>query len=107
MELRAWTDCTIPELGDAAGRPAPLREAIVVDYDGGERATAVVGGKPVQIDVRFLYVRKGAAEKAPAFDLRPLAALFVGLPQLRLRPHQELPGLNAPNVITKRRVRTP
>jgi hypothetical protein len=106
MELRAWTDCPIPELGDTPGRTASVREAIVVDYDGGDHATAIVGGKPVRIEVRFLYVRKGAAEKAPALALRPASrhsSSALDSAYVRIKSS----GLNAPTVITKRRGLTP
>jgi hypothetical protein len=66
MELRAWTNSAIPELDDAPGQAAPIREATIVGYDGGERAIAIVDGKTVRIEIRLLYMRPRAAKKAPA-----------------------------------------
>jgi hypothetical protein len=71
MELRAWTDSTIPELGDAPGRAAPIREVTILGYDGRDNAIAVAAGKTVRIDVRYLYVRSPESKKTPAVSAKP------------------------------------
>ena len=65
MELRAWTDSVVSELGDAPDKAAPIREATILGYDGRKHAVALVAGKVMKIDIRHLYVRQAPPEKAP------------------------------------------
>jgi hypothetical protein len=64
MELRAWTDSVVSELGDAPDKAAPIREATILGYDGRKHAVALVAGKVMKIDIRHLYVRQPPPEKA-------------------------------------------
>ena len=108
MELRAWTDAAIPELGDVESRAAPIREATIVAYDGGEQATAIVAGKAVRIGIRFLYARP-AREKAPApvavFKPArpPSSSAAIDSAYVRIKSS----GQNSREVITKRSRRPP
>src|SRR5579871_1365805 len=63
MELRAWTDSVVSELGDAPDQAAPIREATILGYDGRKHAVALVAGKVMKIDIRHLYVRQREPRK--------------------------------------------
>jgi hypothetical protein len=72
MELRAWTDSVVSELGDAPDKVAPIREATILGYDGRKHAVALVAGKVMKIDIRHLYVRQPEPKKAqPAVVAAP------------------------------------
>ena len=107
MKLRAWTDAVVPELGDVQNRAAPVREATIVAYDGGEQATAIVEGKVVRIDVRFLYMRQGAVEKAPAVEFKPAMRRSSSTAMESAYVRIKSSGQNSPDVITKRSSRSP
>jgi hypothetical protein len=71
MELRAWTDSVVSELGDAPDKAAPIREATILGYDGRKHAVALVAGKVMKIDIRHLYVRQPEPKQAPAAVVAP------------------------------------
>ena len=102
MELRAWTDSAIPELGDAPGRAAPIREVTILGYDGSDNAIAVAAGKTVKIDVRYLYVRPPEPKKTPAVSAKPsprrASSIEVDSAYVRIKSS----GASAPAVIYKR-----
>jgi hypothetical protein len=103
MELRAWTDFVVPELGDAPDEAAPIREATILSYDGRKHAIALVAGKMMRIDVRHLYVRPPEPKKAPAAVVaapRPQQGPLIELDSAYVRIKTS--GANAKPVVYRR-----
>lgn len=59
----AWTDYPITELGDIPGQIAPIRQVIVLSYDGDKYCQITVFGveSPVDVKAGYLYTRRARA----------------------------------------------
>jgi hypothetical protein len=71
--VRAWTDYPIPEAGDAAYKPAPLRLVNVVSWDGHKYCE--VEGTRELIKRCYLYKRRGRCGRVPRLSTRQLRKL--------------------------------
>lgn len=53
--LRGWTDFPIEVLGDTPGKPAPIRAAVALAYDGGLYLHVNVGGYTLTLKDGYFY----------------------------------------------------
>lgn len=76
--MRAWTDYPIAMLGDAPGVAAPIRECLVLSYDGDKYCRVQVEGFllfPIEIKAGYLYQEPGRCGAVPPVKLCDLQAL--------------------------------
>ena len=65
MRVKAWVRQSFAELGDHADKSAPIREVVVVGYDGGRYADVIVCGQRARCDFGSLALRPESVEPAP------------------------------------------
>jgi hypothetical protein len=68
----AYTDYPFVELGDTAGKIAPIREVTMLLYDGDKYVSVIVEGKMLSVKAGYLYttpVRYGEGETVKIVDL--------------------------------------
>ena len=63
--MRAWTDYPILALGDASGVEAPIRECIILDYDGNKYCRVRVGTRVAAFKRFYLYTKPGRIGEVP------------------------------------------
>ena len=73
--MKAWTDYPFVELGDIAGQKAPIREVVVLDYDGNKYCTVIVEGIESSVKSGYLYVVPGRCGEVPCLTHRMLTKL--------------------------------
>lgn len=56
--LRAYTDYPFGKLGDAPGQKAPMREVLVISYDGDRCCRVLVEGDVLEVKAGYLYAEK-------------------------------------------------
>ena len=57
--MKAYTDYPITELGDAPGKPAPIRQVHVRSYDGRKYCDIDVDGVRKMVKLGYLYTEPG------------------------------------------------
>ena len=57
--MLAFTDYPIVELGDVAGKMAPIRQVEVLSYDGDKYCQVSVSGVLITIKSGYLYSERG------------------------------------------------
>jgi hypothetical protein len=87
--LKLFTDYPFLELGDEAGKEAPIRECIVKAYDGDKYCTVIVDGHEDEIKRGYIYSQKGRCGEVRAVTLAELEAI--------LNKRQSLPPTSAPD----------
>lgn len=70
--MKLWTDYPIDELGDEPGKPAPVREAVLVAYDGDKYVTCRVDGIETSFKSGYLYMDQGRYGEVPPVTRRIL-----------------------------------
>lgn len=78
MAKRYWTDYPIIELGDDAGKEAPVRECELISYDGDKYCFVRVGGVSEAIKAGYIYQERGRYGEVPAITRRQLRKLMPG-----------------------------
>ena len=73
--MKAWTDYPIEELGDIAGKPAPVRECNVLSWDGDKYCDVEVAGIRAQFKAAYIYQREGRYGEVPRISKRQLHLL--------------------------------
>lgn len=63
--MKAWTDYPILALGDVPGVEAPIRECIILDYDGNKYCRVRVGTCVAEFKRFYLYTKPGRVQEAP------------------------------------------
>lgn len=63
--MKAWTDYPIAALGDAYGVEAPVRECIILDYDGNKYCRVRVGTCVAEFKRFYLYTKPGRIGEVP------------------------------------------
>ena len=53
--MKAWTDYPFAELGDTPGHEAPVREVVVLSYDGDKYFRIVVDGVETEVKAGYIY----------------------------------------------------
>lgn len=67
-DITGWTDYPFVELGDIAGKPAPIRKIKVLSYDGDKRCKILLVTENVESEIKAGYVyNKPLRYKAGAF----------------------------------------
>lgn len=78
--MKAYTDYPIVELGDIAGKEAPIRHCVIVSYDGDKRCKIVIGSSLVETELKsgYLYKQEGRLGDVPCVDVSELPRqLFI------------------------------
>ena len=60
-----YTDCPIKKLGDVPYKPAPVREVLIVSYDGDKYCKIFVEGILTEIKSGYIYTEKGRITEVP------------------------------------------
>jgi hypothetical protein len=84
MQIRAWTDGSIRELGDDHRRSGPIRAVTIIQYDGGETAKVICEETAVRVNVNNLYIRPlPSAERAEEANNAPADPALPKSPKLK------------------------
>lgn len=77
-EIKCWTDYPFEELGDEAYKEAPIRPAVITDYDHDKYVTVTVEGipHPVEIKSGYCYKTKGRIGEVESFNRYDLKQAF-------------------------------
>jgi hypothetical protein len=67
--MKAWTDYPFPELGDAPGMPAPVRECRVLTYDWNKYCRIVIGGVELEVKLGYVYRKPGRCGEVRVIDV--------------------------------------
>jgi hypothetical protein len=73
--MKIWTDYPILELGDAPGKPAPVREAKPLSYDGDKYVRCRVDAVEIEIKSGYLYMEEGRFGEVPPINRRILSQI--------------------------------
>ncbi len=66
--LKAWTDYPFVELGDEEYQEAPVREIIVLEYDGDKYVDIIVEGVKTSIKSGYIYAKEGRYGEVPRIN---------------------------------------
>ena len=72
IKLKAFTDYPFTELGDIAGKQAPIRSCIVTSYDGDKYCKIVVGKLETEVKAGYLYKTAGRCGEVACIDVGEL-----------------------------------
>ena len=70
--MKAYTDYPFAFLGDIPHKEAPIRECIIIAYDGNKYCDIIVEGQVANIKAGYLYAKPGRCGEAPAVKLADL-----------------------------------
>lgn len=70
--MKCWTDYPIEELGDEAGKEAPIRECTLLRFDGNKYADVLVEGVKANFKAGYLYPKPQRCGDGPALTLATL-----------------------------------
>ena len=92
--MKAWTDYPFTQLGDTAGKIAPVREIEVVEYDDDKYCVIRIYGKDdsyvtSEIKAGYIYQQPGRFGDVPGITKDQLAALVPNANVTGLAPAQE------------------
>jgi hypothetical protein len=68
--MKAYTDYPIIELGDKAGKKAPVREVEIISYDGDKYVTVLVENIQTEIKTGYIYETKGRFGEVKSINVR-------------------------------------
>lgn len=76
--VKAWTDYPFTWAGDVEGEQAPVREAVVLSYDGDKYCEVFIPdfGEWVQIKSGYLYSEAGRYGEVPTLSREVLTELY-------------------------------
>lgn len=75
--VRGWTDYPMEELGDIAGKRAPIRHIFVLGYDGDKYATVLTeSGHIESIKACYIYRKAGRLDEVPNINVRKLERMI-------------------------------
>lgn len=79
--MKAYTDYPITELGDIAGKKAPIRRCVVVGWDGDKYCNVVIGSSLIEKEIKagYLYIEAGRCTEVPVIDTSKLPILNADL----------------------------
>lgn len=63
--MKAYTDYPFIELGDTSGKEAPVRECVILSYDGDKYCTVLVEGIHGEVKSGYLYTKYGRYGEVP------------------------------------------
>lgn len=63
-----YTDYPFTELGDVAGKNAPIRKVMPISYDGDKYVRVLVDGIYSEIKSGYIYTKHGRHGDVPAFN---------------------------------------
>lgn len=63
--MKAWTDYPILALGDVSGAEAPVRECVILDYDGTLYCRIRVATCEADVKRGYLYTKPGRVREVP------------------------------------------
>jgi hypothetical protein len=66
--LRAFTDYPFTSLGDTVGELAPIRECIVLDWDGDKYCRILIEGLTEYVKLGYLYQQEGRLGEVRCID---------------------------------------
>lgn len=72
--VSCWTDYPFVELGDVPRQKAPLRQVLVISYDGNKYATlsTVADGRNLSVKWGYLYRHRGRLGQVKTVNRRKL-----------------------------------
>lgn len=73
--MLAYTDYPFEELGDIPYTKAPIREVLVLSFDGNKYCKIIVEGVQSEIKAGYIYVKPGRCGQVPPVKLSDLAKL--------------------------------
>ena len=73
--MEAFTDYPFIELGDIAGKEAPVRECTVISYDGDKYCRVDFGIFQSEIKSGYIYQKSGRLGEVPCITREQLEAL--------------------------------
>lgn len=68
----AYTDYPFVELGDEAGKIAPIRQVKVLSYDSDKYCRIKVQGLTTEVKAGYLYDKEGRCGEVPCIDVNQL-----------------------------------
>lgn len=72
-----WTDYPFLELGDTPGRQAPIRQVLVLSYDGNKYAQLRLGTQYLEVKAGYLYRQKGRLGQVRQVSRRKLERMYA------------------------------
>lgn len=75
--MKAYTDYPFTFLGDVPHKEAPIRECVVVGYDGNKYCDIIVEGQRTSIKAGYIYTKPGRCGDVPAVKLADLPSKEV------------------------------
>lgn len=87
--MKAWTDYPVVELGDHGGVKAPVRECLILSYDGNKYCQVMVGGAEAHIKHCYLYSRPGRCGDVSVVSVRKLESLNSSLRHSHGKPAEK------------------
>ena len=69
MEI-LFTDYPFIELGDLAGKKAPIRKVLPISFDGNKYVKVLVEGTYSEVKAGYIYTKRGRVGEVPAFDVK-------------------------------------
>ena len=63
--MKAWTDYPFTELGDTAGKEAPIRRIDVLSYDSDKYCKVLVCGVESEVKLGYIYEKPGRCGEVP------------------------------------------
>ena len=73
--MKAWTDYPFTQLGDEAGKEAPIRPIDVLSYDGDKYCYIVVEGIHTEIKSGYIYNEPGRCQQVKSLTVKQLREL--------------------------------
>ena len=70
--MKAFTDYPLAELGDVSNEKAPIREGIILDYDGDKCCAVLIERQVFFIKTGYLYTEAGRCGDVPTIDVAKL-----------------------------------
>ncbi len=74
--VKAYTDYPFHELGDESFKPAPLREVLLLEYDGDKYVRLQVEGLVSSTKRCYLYTKKGRVGEVPIVPTEVLETIM-------------------------------
>ncbi len=70
--MKAFTDHPFAFLGDEEGQKAPIRECLVLSYDGNKYCKIIVDGEEAEVKTGYLYKDAGRFGDAAPIEINEL-----------------------------------
>lgn len=78
LDQIAYTDYPFEVLGDKLGELAPVRQCIILDYDGDKYCKIAIANRQHEVKAGYLYKEPGRCGEVPRVPLKTLNWIRLG-----------------------------